>query len=356
MMDQLIGNTQVKTFLENALKSERLGQTYLFSGPEGVGKFQFALAFAQKVLNSPKVLSGNHPDIHIYRPEGKLAFHTVETFRELRKKAHEKPYEGVKKVFIIDAIDQTLPEGANALLKTFEEPPEDTLIFLITSKPERVIKTIHSRCRKVFFRPIPTELIADFLKKKDPELSPEQIEEAALLSGGSLSTALELLYEENSLTHPLIEVLTQGGFRSYLDLNSLCQEIQKDFASKKQELEEQAAQALTPKGQELTALDKGALAKQIEGMVSLKLLDRFDRILTLILSYYRDLEVAFLAKEPSLLRLKKWETQIEASVQGGRRQDLDEVSKILTDARLAYRRSLPIAACFEDLFMKLNFI
>lgn len=357
MMATLIGNDTVKTYLSNTLQSERLGQTYLFCGPDGIGKFQFALAFAKEILgNKEKIDRGNHPDLHVIRPEGKLALHSMETFRDLRKRAFEKPFEGEKKIFIIDAIDSTLPEGANALLKTFEEPPEDTLIFLITSRPDRVLKTIHSRCRKIFFKPLSNEEIKAFLQKQHPDLTEEAVEEAAAFAKGSLADALQFIEEDNQILFDLIETLARGRFRSYLELLAFCQTIQLDFQERRKRLEEVFTEKLIPSQYDLSAAAKGALAKQVEGMVSLRLLNRFDKVLSLILSWFRDVEAGFSAQSENVFLLRRWADKIEQACQSGRKKDLSQVMQALSDGRLAYQRSFPVATCFEDIFLKLEFI
>ena len=109
------------------------------------------MQLAHKVLDPEglhfgKITSGNHPDLHIYQPEGKTRLHSIENMRKFVEEANKPPFESVRKVFIFHYAERMLPSSANTLLKTLEEPREDTLIFLLSAHPEEILPTILSRC------------------------------------------------------------------------------------------------------------------------------------------------------------------------------------------------------------------
>jgi DNA polymerase-3 subunit delta' len=164
------------------LAHESLPQVLLFHGPEGVGKGLFALAVAEKLLSKQKK---DHPDLHILHPEGKSHQHPISAIRELIDEVGMPPFEALCKVFIIHDAEKMLPTSSNALLKTLEEPPADTYVFLISSEPDKLLPTIVSRCRKIAFFPIPDAEISARLNHPGGG-------KIALMAEGSLAKALKL--------------------------------------------------------------------------------------------------------------------------------------------------------------------
>ncbi|MDD5252825.1 MAG: DNA polymerase III subunit delta' [Candidatus Omnitrophota bacterium] len=148
---------------------------YIFSGPEGIGKKTVAKIIAQKLnctsLDKPcgacssclKTEKLQHPDLHII--ESDAAQIKIEDIRSLQREANFRPYEGVMKVFIIDEAHRLNPEAANSLLKILEEPPKDSLIILITHKPQNIFKTILSRCKVIRFSPLAISVLEGVLVK-----------------------------------------------------------------------------------------------------------------------------------------------------------------------------------------------
>ena len=112
MFEQIIGNEPNKKYLEKALLENRLGQTVLFSGMEGIGKSLFAGEVASQILK------GNRFDFHAFSPEGKSGLYSIETIREMIDLDRAAPFSGNAKVFVLEDVDQMLPASANALLKT----------------------------------------------------------------------------------------------------------------------------------------------------------------------------------------------------------------------------------------------
>lgn len=220
MFDKLIGNHQVKEVLQRLLAGGRVPHSFIFAGEEGVGKKLFALetakAFAcqnpqtgaacgacgacRRAANfslpktgdrdaHKKVIFSEHSDIGLVIPYNKNIF--VDAIRELETEANFRPFEAKSRIFIINDADKMNDSAANALLKTLEEPPATTYIFLITSRPDALLPTILSRCQMLRFAPLEAKQIEGFLEGTRQFA----IADAQLLSkfaNGSIGRALQL--------------------------------------------------------------------------------------------------------------------------------------------------------------------
>ncbi len=202
--DQIEGQEGAITILRNAMRSGRLAHAYLFFGPEGVGKRLTALTLAkamncqsppaegescEKCASCNKINSSNHADVILMEPQGEVI--KIDQIRELQRRLHYRPLEGGKRVCILESADGLNDAAANALLKTLEEPPDETHLFLLTSRPHQLLPTILSRCQWVKFKPLSIGNIVQILQKAHswPE---ERAYFLAALAGGSASKALVL--------------------------------------------------------------------------------------------------------------------------------------------------------------------
>ncbi len=151
--------------IEHYLTRGRLAHAYLFAGPEGSGKLATARAVAKMVnceARTPgqtfcgqcpsclKIDAGNHPDV-VTVQRGDEAMLKVDQVRSLIAQSQLRPYEAAYKVFIIDEAHALNLVGANAFLKTLEEPGDATLFMLTTEKLQQILPTIRSRCQIVRF-------------------------------------------------------------------------------------------------------------------------------------------------------------------------------------------------------------
>ncbi len=178
----LLGHQQQREWFRTAIASGRMATSFLFVGPEGIGKRTFARLLAKSLLcqktedpsldfcgaceHCAQVDASTHPDlIEIFKPADK-AFIPIELLigeREKRMReglCHDislRPYSGRRKVAILDDADYLNVEGANSLLKTLEEPPLDSVLILIGSNLQRQLPTIRSRCQAIIFRPLELE-------------------------------------------------------------------------------------------------------------------------------------------------------------------------------------------------------
>src|SRR5580692_991868 len=109
---KLIGNELAKAALLRMVEQKSVPNTLLFYGPDGVGKSLFALALTELLMgpsHTPKLHSSNHPDLHVYVPEGKSATHPVDNIRKLNDEVALPPFEAPVKVFLIHDAHQMLP-------------------------------------------------------------------------------------------------------------------------------------------------------------------------------------------------------------------------------------------------------
>lgn len=170
------GQDRAIEVLREHIKRSRLAKAYLFCGPEGIGKKMAARALAKAVnclkegidpcddcLSCRKVDKEQHPDVHILDAADEEI--KIEYIRRLQSEAGLRPYEGRKKVFIINNAHNLNAASSNAFLKTLEEPAGESLIILVSDKPELLLKTIISRCRIIKFSPLKREDLTGILER-----------------------------------------------------------------------------------------------------------------------------------------------------------------------------------------------
>ena len=175
-LDDLVGQEIISLTLKQALLTNRIAPAYLFCGPRGTGKTSSARILAKSLncqkYNKPNPQPCDSCDLCKSISEGialdiieiDAASNTgVENIREIIEKARFAPAQARWKVYVIDECHMLSTAASNALLKTIEEPPANVIFILATTNPERVIKTIQSRCQKFDFKRISTEKIYEHL-------------------------------------------------------------------------------------------------------------------------------------------------------------------------------------------------
>lgn len=179
---------------------------WLFAGPSGSGKRPAAVAMAS-ALNCPvepdvgcgtcssclRISRHRHPDVHHVVPEGPLI--PVATIREqVIPEAYRSPFEGSRKVFVIEEAERMNPEAQNALLKTLEEPQPDTIFILISDRPEELLDTVRSRCRTIHLEPVPEVRIIELLTAEGAGAGEAML--AARLSDGDIEIARAYAFDD----------------------------------------------------------------------------------------------------------------------------------------------------------------
>jgi DNA polymerase-3 subunit delta' len=243
-LKDIIGQEKALRILKGCVIKDRIPHALMFAGDEGIGKRLTALNYA-KTLNCSgsdsnglfasgseegsndsqmkdtdscdacssciKIDRGNHPDVFILEPEGDGDQIKVASVRQLQESLSYKPFEGKWKVAIIDNADRLNASAANAFLQTLEEPSSNSILILVTSRPEMIMPTIRSRCHRVNFSPLPLDKMRTLLEKELRKLDHEASGIVSILSGGRLGYALseDLIMKRDRTFRSFTEML--GG-------------------------------------------------------------------------------------------------------------------------------------------------
>jgi DNA polymerase-3 subunit delta' len=164
--DDVKGHEHVKALLRDCCLTGRVPHALIFAGPRGVGKTRLALEFfmalncqaleGQACGSCPsciKAASGNHPDLVTITPRG--SWIVVDDVRDVIGGLALRPFEGRTRFMVIESAEALNVQAANALLKTLEEPPDSTVIVLVSHRPTLLLPTVISRCRLIRFQDAP---------------------------------------------------------------------------------------------------------------------------------------------------------------------------------------------------------
>ena len=199
----ITGHRAIRELLARAAARGTVPPSLLFSGPEGVGKRLAAVALAQAV-NCPdaaggdacgtcascrRIARGVHADVLIVEP-GESGAIKIDQVRDAIDRAAYRPFEGRRRVVIVDGADAVNADGQNALLKTLEEPPPASVFVLITDRPDVLLPTVRSRCQRLRFGGLAPAEVADVLMREHG-VAAADAHAAAAASDGSISRALE---------------------------------------------------------------------------------------------------------------------------------------------------------------------
>jgi len=201
---QIVGHTRTLDLLRRAVSRASVPQSLLFAGPEGVGKHTVAIALAQAV-NCPtpveddacgtcrtcrRIAAGTFSDVVILDKNGEASIKIDALRQKVLEPIGYRPFEGRRRVFIIDPADDMTPQAQDALLKTLEEPPPAAIIILVTAFADSLLATVRSRCRRVRFSELADDEVARVLTGPECRVDPVEARHRAVLSGGSVSRAL----------------------------------------------------------------------------------------------------------------------------------------------------------------------
>jgi len=241
MKTHIKGQEQVYKLLDNAIEHNRIAQSYIFYGPEGVGKFTTALIFAMTInclskddikpcggcSSCHKMLEFNHPDLYYIFPtpsmkantDGELNSKSIseylsyvenrkntpwnrfyfsgtseirkESIENLQKKLEFSQREAKFRICIFEDFEEMNLNTVNSFLKTLEEPPANTIFILITTKLQSLLPTVISRCQLLFFKPVSSRIIAEEVNNKFPLLK-NQVRSIARTANGNMEYAFRL--------------------------------------------------------------------------------------------------------------------------------------------------------------------
>ncbi len=211
--DDLVGQNVVTKTLKNAIGNNQITHAYLFTGPRGTGKTSVAKIFS-KMLNCQNLINyipceicvsctqiNNNQNIDVIEIDA-ASNNGVDEIREIRNKVTLVPTNSLYKIYIIDEVHMLTTQAFNALLKTLEEPPEHVIFILATTEPQKIPKTILSRCQRFDFKKLSIDEIVSRLKyisdKEKINITDIALKEIALLCDGGMRDSISLLDQAHS--------------------------------------------------------------------------------------------------------------------------------------------------------------
>ena len=217
----VVGHKDIIKYMKTAVEQNKLSHAYILNGQRGSGKKMLARLFAMTLQcesgesepcgvcrSCVQTNSGNQPDIITVKHE-KLTSISVDDIREqLNGDIMIKPYSSRYKIYIIPEADLMTVQAQNALLKTLEEPPEYTVIFLLTENAEGLLATIRSRCVMLKLRNIKDKLVKKYLMEQ-LQIPDYQAELCAAFAQGNIGRAVMLAKSEyfNEIMEEAIQLL-----------------------------------------------------------------------------------------------------------------------------------------------------
>jgi DNA polymerase III subunit delta' len=207
---EVVGHRRLISLLSKAIRRQSLTPSLILSGPEGVGKRLTAISIAQelncvdrtadhesacgKCAVCSRIARGTHPDVMTIEP-GETGSIKIEQVRAAIDRAVFRPFEGRRRVTIIERADALVPAAQNALLKTLEEPLPASVFILVTSRPDALLSTVRSRCAHLRFGRLQVAEVATVLERSEKYAHAEALT-AAAASDGSVRRALDLEADE----------------------------------------------------------------------------------------------------------------------------------------------------------------
>lgn len=289
-------NEQNVSYLDRCIKLGRIPSSLLFAGPSHSPKEECALQFARNLLGEDNL------DLHTYHPEGKLGLHLMETMREFREEVYLPPYQHSRKVLILFDAERMQTASANALLKTFEEPLETSIMILVSSFPEKILPTIRSRCQILYFQ-------------------------------GSIQNYI-------SVKEELLDILRSLPILDHLTLLDKVATLSKC-------LEEEVKAPEFEKQEEETARSRFAREKEEEGQEAMGLLYITESLWVAILGWYRDQQGRKVDIAPKHLFFPQEAPQELVP-------SLDKVALLVNNAKRSLERSAPLKHVLESFFLALK--
>lgn len=215
-----LGHHRQRGWLRNAISSGRLASTFLLVGSEAIGKRTFARVVAKSLLCTSRppesfdpcgnceacvqIEAGTHPDfIQIAKHPDKTSL-AIDQFigpedNRMREgfcyEIRMRPYSGRRKIAVIDDADTIGVEAANSLLKTLEEPPPGSVIFLISTSLQRQLPTIRSRCQVVRFQNLSADDLAELALRRGLASTPEEAKRIGSMANGTMA-AFDIMQDE----------------------------------------------------------------------------------------------------------------------------------------------------------------
>jgi DNA polymerase-3 subunit delta' len=230
-MNDYVGHDKAWRQFATACDSNKIHHGWILAGPRGIGKSAFALRAAAMLVDPENayesmIARGSHPDILSVKrlpkeplkededidnvTEFKRSI-TVDQIRGLQQSLTTRPGLSNRRAIIIDAADDLERGGANALLKSLEEPPVGTFFFLVSHASDRLLPTIRSRCQILRFEPLSDADMVDVLQRAAPEVSTGELQTLVRLGNGTPGQALDFLgFDLKEIEDAMLSILRTG--------------------------------------------------------------------------------------------------------------------------------------------------
>lgn len=226
------GNKNIEDYMLNSLTKNHLHHAYLLSGIQGIGKATFAYRVSRYLLSGSKdqslyvsksdktsnlIEKKSHPDFMVLEvnDEEKKTVIDIEQVRDCINFFNHTPAISGYKVCIIDSIEDMNNNSSNAILKILEEPPINSVFFIISHNPESLMPTIKSRCIDLQFKRFNNEELENYLLEEGFEDTSINLKRVMRFSNGSLGKCMQLLSDEAKD----LNLKVQNLFLNYSDLD-----------------------------------------------------------------------------------------------------------------------------------------
>jgi DNA polymerase III subunit delta' len=245
MTSHWVGHDDNWAQFSKGLQADRLHHGWILAGPRGLGKAGFALRAAAALVdpdgrNGHLIAQNSHPDIITLQrlpkdppKEGEAADPaaelkrsiSIDQVRAIQQTLTTRPSMGPRRAVIIDAADDLERGGANALLKSLEEPPIGTFFLLVSHASDRLLPTIRSRCQLLRFDPLDDARMRTLLPQLAPDIRSDELEMLVRSGGGSPGQALEFAGLELDAIERAIDAILQSGDGNNAIRHKLAEEL-----------------------------------------------------------------------------------------------------------------------------------
>lgn len=354
----LIGQEHAARILSAAAGSGRPAHAYLFTGPPGVGKQEAALKFAAALCceqggcggcdSCRKAAEGVHPDIVTVTPAGSRI--TVDQVRDINAALNFHPHESRARVFIIAGAEALGTEGANAFLKSLEEPPPFVFFLLLAPDAAMVLPTIASRCQEVRFGALPVAGIEAHLVEAHG-VSTTMAQAYARVSGGNLALAGRLC-RDSALASRRQGYLKMAQRLARGECEGGTAPLVADILDAAREVGEAAGDAAAgPEGfgepdsrrakQDAHRRDAAAQRREVE------------LALGFLQSWFRDLMAVAAGAGASVLN-RDYELELEDQALSSRTGDYRRALEVIEAARAKLGYNIDLELCLQAMFLELQ--
>lgn len=306
--NDIIGHQNVRKHLLEAVELGTLSHAHLIVGVDGIGKSLVAKEIGVKILGKENIKQ--YVDLLEFKSRKKSI--GIDEIRNIIGEINKKPYEGDKKVIIIYEGDKITAQAQNAFLKTIEEPPKGIYIFILCENSELILETIKSRCQIQRLNRLKGEEISEFLTKKYSDLRSEEFQTILAICDGIPGRAEKFIEDED------FKIIRNTCIELLINLNGIS---------------------------ELKLL-------QYEGFLS-KYKDQWEDILTILLSYIRDIMVyKDVGKEELIVNKDKVQEIKEASSLFSFNK-LNGIIKILDNTRLNLNSNVNVGLTYDIMLLNM---